>query len=153
MKCNRCNKNEATVFYKQNINGTVKEYALCSDCAKMEDLEITLPFAHLNLFGTKNSYVFEKKRCDLCGAAFEDIRKSGKVGCGKCYSVFENELKQTINSIHGANVHQNRICAEERKKNDEIEAIRKELKRAVENEDYEQAAVLRDRIKEMEGNI
>lgn len=151
MKCTRCNKNEATVFYKQYINGDVKEYALCADCAKAEELDISIPFAHLNLFGTSKVPVYEKKRCDLCGSLFDDIRKSGKVGCGKCYSVFENELKQTIASIHGTSLHQKRDLQAETKKPSEAESLRAELKAAIDNEEYEKAAVLRDKIKELEG--
>ena len=153
MKCSRCNKNEATVFYKQNINGDIKEFALCSECASSHEHDIYAPFVNLNLFGVKNIPVSEKKRCNLCGSSFDDIRREGKVGCGKCYETFEKELRSTINSIHGTSLHEKRIPKEIKEINDEIDSLKKELKAAIENEEYERAAILRDKIKEKEGNL
>jgi len=154
MKCTKCNKNEATMYFKQNINGEVREYALCPECAKLEGLDMGMPFAHLNLFAPTliSGKKIEKKRCDLCGCSFDDIRARGRVGCGKCYEVFENELNATVNSIHGYAVHVPRSGKENTVKvENEIEKLRAEQRSAVENEDYEKAAELRDRIRELEG--
>lgn len=152
MKCTRCNKNEATMYFKQNINGEIREYALCPECVKAEGLDMGLPIAHLNLFTPVTRARAEKKRCQLCGSSFEDIRAGGKVGCGKCYETFEEELRPTVNSLHGWATHIPRQTNEKPDdKVDEIDKLKAEQKKAVEAEDYERAAELRDRIRELEG--
>lgn len=146
MLCSKCHKNEASIYYKQNINGKVTEYALCAECAaKGED-----SFSPLNIFSFPlHEIKMEVKRCDLCGCSFDDIRHSGKVGCGKCYSVFSDELEPMIKGIHNNTVHVVRDVKEESVS--EIEGLRIELNNAVKAEEYEKAAELRDKIKELEG--
>ncbi len=147
MLCTRCHKNEATVYYKQNINGEVREYALCRNCAD----EMTPEFEPINIFGSLFSVPKavqpQRKRCTLCGSTFEEIRHRGKVGCSECYTVFSEELKPIIQNIHGKVKH---VEKESEENTDEITALRKELKNAIENEEYEKAAELRDRIKAKE---
>lgn len=153
MLCSKCHKNEASVYFKQNINGEVREYALCSECAA----EAELGFTPLNLFGSMFTQVKPKtvhKRCTLCSSTFDEIKKKGKVGCAECYSVFSEELKPMIESIHRGAKHNGRAPeghAEKRKAENELELLRKELREAIEAEEYERAAELRDLIKQKEG--
>lgn len=152
MKCTRCNKNEATMYFKQNINGEIREFALCPECAAGDGVGLGSPFAHLSLFGPSTLIKrAEKKRCELCGSSIEEIRSRGKVGCGKCYDVFSEELSSIVNSIHGSANHIPREGTEADTKSNDIEKLRAEQRAAIENEDYERAAELRDRIREMEG--
>ncbi len=152
MLCSKCHKNEASVYFKQNINGEVREYALCSECAA----ESELGFAPLNLFGsmfTGARSKTEHKHCTLCASTFEEIKRKGRVGCAECYRVFSDELKPMINSIHRGAVHNGRAPeghAEKRKAENELEGLRKDLRTAIENEEYEKAAELRDIIREKE---
>lgn len=152
MLCNRCNKNEATIYYKQNINGEVREYALCPECAAKQGMGLS----GVNLFGSLFSQSIPKrehKRCTLCASSFEDIRRSGKVGCAECYSVFSEELRPMISNIHSGEKHCGRAPGEEgekRRAHSELEKLRAELQTAIANEEYERAATLRDMIKEME---
>ena len=152
MLCSKCHKNEASVYFKQNINGEVKEYALCPACAA----ESELGFAPLNLFGSMFPTAkprAERKRCTLCSSTFDEIKKRGKVGCAECYSVFAEELGPMIDSIHRGAVHNGRApkgYAEARKAENELESLRKELHSAIAAEEYEKAAQIRDLIKEKE---
>ncbi len=152
MLCSKCHKNEASVYFKQNINGEVREYALCPQCAA----EAELGFTPINLFGsmfTPSRPKAERKRCTLCSSTFDVIKKRGKVGCAECYSVFSDELKPMIDSIHRGAKHIDRApegYSEKRKAENELEKLKNELKNAIEREEYERAAELRDLIKEKE---
>ncbi len=131
MLCDKCKKNNAVVFYNENINGVKKSFALCSECAKKaeESGEITTQYVFENpfdeainsfntilggLFGKPTglrSAVKEKKKCSLCGMTFDDILDSGKVGCSNCYMTFADDLEDIIKRIHGTSRHvQNRIA-------------------------------------------
>ena len=153
MLCSKCHKNEATIFYKQNINGEIKEYALCPQCAASVDLK----FPSVNLFGSmfqpKNTLI-NKRRCTLCNSTLDEIRANGKAGCSECYSVFSDELMPMIGNIHSTLQHTGRApegYAEKRKEENMLNDLRLKLKDAVAREDYETSAELRDRRKELEG--
>ena len=174
MLCNKCNKNEASYFMEQNINGKVTKLALCPECAKKYGHVSFKPFGSFNLLDDLFGFVgidrigpVEAKKCTLCASTFDDIVNNGKVGCAKCYEVFEEELRPTIRRLHGNVRHVGRSpkqvcgCSEakscetnenvkEEKKVSEIDSLRAELSRAVAAEEFEKAAELRDRIKGIE---
>lgn len=174
MLCERCKKNNASLFYKETVNGKTTSMALCRECAaeleKEGKLHIpTQSFATLShssaiddlfsgLFTPKKNTVntADEKRCTLCSSTFSDIVKSGKVGCAKCYDVFRGELARTVQSIHGNVKHEGRAAGPEKEKNEKkakLSALRSELNEAIKAEAFERAAVLRDEIKTLEGEI
>ena len=164
MLCNKCNKNEATYYMEQNINGKVTNIALCPECAKEYNSFGFKSFGGFNLLGglfgvpTAAHERTEKKRCTLCASTFEEIAKNGRVGYTECYKVFSNELEPNIRRIHGNLKHIGRspggrieVSEDEKLEEtvDEMTSLRKELNEAVAREDYESAAKLRDRIREL----
>ena len=88
------------------------------------------------------------KVCTLCRSTINDILRSGKTGCAKCYEVFQNELDQIIKSIHGNVTHTGRTPGEIGK----INSLKKQLKEAVSLQKFEKAAVLRDEINRLEAD-
>lgn len=161
MLCMNCKKNKATFYYNQNINGNVSETALCSECAGklgynvIPDTFSFNPFG--SLFGMSTPQIRRapgtSKRCTLCGSVYGDLVKSGKVGCAKCYEIFSDELSATITKLHGHSTHAGRAPREYRAKNERLnkeKRLRAELKKAVDAQDYERAAVLRDELKKFE---
>lgn len=165
MLCQKCKKNEATVYYKQNINGKVTEVALCSDCAAANGMDMSgmmydpFSFAGLNLFGglfgaaTRRISDGGRKVCPLCGSTLSDIASSGKVGCAKCYETFRSELEPTIARIHGRVKHAGRAPKEFKVKNEiqnKLEKLNEELRAAIEKQEFEEAAKLRDEIKKLQ---
>jgi len=162
MLCMKCKKKEAAFYYKQTVNGKVNETALCADCASKlqvsDDIDIDIdfnPFAELfgGLSTAQRRRSDTRRRCTLCGLTFSDLVRSGKVGCAKCYEVFADELAPTVNQLHGKAEHNGRapghFAAKNEKKN-KLKKLKAELRCAIESQDFEQAAVLRDRIKEIE---
>ncbi len=174
MLCEKCKKRTATVFYNENINGKMRSYSLCGECAAklrekgdLQDITSMIgsfadPFSELHddLFGgffglpTLKSASVEKK-CPSCGCSYSDIASDGRVGCPECYTVFEDELARTIRSVHGTTSHTGAVPARHRAKQERAEQLRK-LKRAmqeaIQKEDFERAASLRDDIRRLEND-
>lgn len=159
MLCQNCKKNEANMHMKRIINGSATEVHLCSDCARSlgygdSFTGFGLGFSDLfsDLLGRteKSLSGASALRCSLCGKSFDDIAESGRVGCAECYTTFYDKLLPTLRKIHGKTTHQGKtpFNFNGNKQNDtvDIESLKSELKNAVEHEDYELAAKLRDRI-------
>ena len=174
MLCEKCNKNNASFFYDENINGKKRSLALCDACAANLKASGELPlgdgilsFSHGtslsslsdSLFGTHFA-PYEKphsenapKRCPFCGSTIYDLKKSGKVGCGECYKTFSSELGRTIHQIHGNSNHVGKAPVnfrEKHQKASELEGLKKKLKDAIAEENFEDAALLRDKIRKLE---
>jgi protein arginine kinase activator len=163
MQCMKCKKNEASYYFKQNINGKVTESALCHECAHEANQNAAPKQISFNpfsgFFGINAPQARRAaetvKRCTLCGSGFTDLLKSGKIGCAKCYEVFNDELAATIAKLHGQTTHIGRAPLEHRAKNDRRIRERKlkaELRKAIEAQDFEKAATLRDEINKDETN-
>ncbi len=171
MLCQNCKKNNVTVFYRENVNGRVAEYALCADCAaemekngslhlnstlnEMERMFTEDPFESFfsGFFGRPaRSLIGEAKRCPVCRSTFADLASSGRPGCPACYETFADELGRTVGQTAGAKPagRAPKRFAEKRRLADELANVKEELRRAVEAQEFERAAVLRDRIKELE---
>ncbi len=159
MYCEKCGKNHATTHIKTVVNGIAKEYNLCSLCAAEHGYSAnSLSGMLASVLGdfSKNENMAQQTRCSLCGATFRDIAKTGKVGCAECYKTFYNELLPYLKRVHGSVNHIGKVpnsaplAVVEDKTT--VEQLRKELAKLVSEENYEQAAVIRDKIKEMEAN-
>ncbi|MBQ9692091.1 MAG: UvrB/UvrC motif-containing protein [Clostridia bacterium] len=158
MLCQKCQKNNATVHFKQVINGVTQEMRLCSECAEKEKIGSLFPQDNLfsgffrdSIFGSE--YIKEQKKCPLCGSTRRDLAENGRAGCAKCYEVFSQELAKIVYGIHGNAVHTGSAPgkhAQEQAKRKEIEALKQEQQRAISDEDYEKAAAIRDKIKLLE---
>lgn len=157
MFCEKCGKNYATTHIKTVVNGIVREYNLCSECAAKSGYgsnSITGMLASM-LGDMALPAIKSQKHCSVCGTTFSDIAKTGKMGCGECYKTFKDEILPYIKRVHGATKHAgkipNRAPLIVRPKEKTVADLRQELSRLVAEEKYEQAAVVRDKIKEMEG--
>lgn len=157
MLCQRCKKNEATVRLLQNVNGIKSELVLCSECANKENNDMLFPsdlfsgFFSDSIFGSYRRE--EQKKCPKCGLTKSGLASSGRPGCAECYNFFAEELDRIIYGIHGNARHNGSAPgkrAEQIAKQKEIEALKDEQRKAVEAQDYEKAAELRDKIKALE---
>lgn len=167
MLCDVCKKNEATVHIKEFHNGQCETHHLCAECAGKKEgngdfgsLGFKLSeilFSNI-MPGKKTAAAAEEENpapdtvCPVCAWDSEKIRKSGgKVGCPECYKVFETMLAEAFSKIQRGSVHLGKHPA--RKNGDDSGQLRQELKRLqtqladlVAGEEYEKAAVCRDRI-------
>ena len=157
MFCERCGKNHATTHIKTVVNGVAHEYNLCSICAAKEGYASnSLAGMLASMFGdiSVNEISNRQTKCSVCGSTFSDIAKTGKVGCSECYTTFYNELLPYLKRVHGSIKHSGKLPLGEplsvKPKTETVESLRQELSRMVSEERYEQAAIIRDKIKEME---
>lgn len=162
MLCQNCGKNEATTHLKRIINGETAETHLCTACASSMGYGDLLGGFHLNvndffgnLFGGPQPALNETRsaRCEKCGSSFQDIAQSGKLGCADCYSLFQERLMPSLQRIHGKTKHVGKSAGADTpaaKAKRHLEGLRTKLVKAVEVQDFEQAAALRDEIKAAE---
>ena len=157
MICEKCGINHATTHIKTVVNGVVREYNLCEKCALAYGYTgNSLTSVLASMFGdiTTREAFEETKRCSVCGASFSDIAKNGKVGCSECYTVFYDQLLPYLKRVHGSTKHAGKIPNSAplmvKPQTETVEEMRNELSRLVAEENYEQAAVVRDKIKELE---
>lgn len=159
MLCENCKKNTATTYIKRTINGNTQEYHLCSECAKAlgmtNELGSFMNFGVSSLFGSlfndglagieDNTMV---KRCPGCGISFDDIARTGLCGCPECYTTFYDQLLPTLSRIHGKLEHLGKVSkvTEESKRDAQIKNLESQLKQAVDEQRYEEAAKIRDKI-------
>ena len=93
-----------------------------------------------------------ERKCPTCGMTESELRRTGRVGCPDCYSTFADILNPYVQKVHGATRHVGTApAAPEQPKTDPVADLKAQLKAAVESEDYERAASLRDEIRRMEG--
>lgn len=167
MKCQKCGSNNANTHIKTIVNGEFKEYDLCSECAKQMGYtnvfgDIENEFSNFlgSFFGNVLPARTQATRCEFCGSSYSDIAKSGHVGCANCYDIFGEQLLPSIRRIHGNTAHCGKNSGkadrqsskpQEETKEQKIKRLKAELDTAIKEQNFEHAAELRDKIKEMEG--
>jgi len=174
MKCQNCGENEANVKYTQIINGVKKELHLCQRCSEELgignfnmnfDMPMDLSSFFADFLGEPDTGFFpdtsmrEELKCNECGKTFEDFANTGRFGCGNCYNVFSDKIDTILKNIHNGDRHVGRKgipSATHIEKmnqvapNNKIEKLKMDLKNAIKEERYEDAAKIRDEIKKRE---
>lgn len=162
MKCDLCSR-VATVQVTEIRNGRQVEKHLCEQCAaKMEALPAK---SHTPINQLLTNFVMAHSgaveaaaaTCEGCGMSWAEFRQKGLFGCGRDYDVFERELTPLIQRAHEGATHHvgkspQRVVegAVAQKRQAMLTRLRKDLAKAVEAEDYERAAKLRDQVREVE---
>lgn len=162
MKCDNCNKS-ATVHLTEIKGGKKIEKHLCEQCAAQNEgypVKSHMPINELltNFVMAHSGMPKETAGgCDQCGITWAEFRQSGLLGCQNDYSVFEKDLAPLLQRAHeGATHHLGKVPARRggsgvpAKRQLDLVRLRKELGKAVEAEDYERAAKLRDQIRQAE---
>ncbi len=172
MLCESCQKNDATVHLTEIVQKHKKELHLCEECAREKgDNILKGHFSVHEYLGSladaakkKAPEKVEKARakpaveigpCPACGLTFPDFKASGRLGCYNDYEHFKRELLPLLEKIHGATQHTGRVpsrTGEKMEKQKLLAVLRKDLNQAIQREEYERAAELRDKIKNVEAN-
>lgn len=161
--CDICGSRKAIVHLTQIENNQMSTSHLCKKCAAAKGVEgpgeaATLPLSNFlaqlgDEPGSKPSAA-TAEACSFCGLAFADFREAGRLGCPHCYTAFEDYLRGLLRRVHGSTQHVGKVylppdpSASDVQK--QLELLRYKLQRAVDCEDFERAAELRDRIRMME---
>jgi len=161
MLCDNCKKREATVRYEESINGKNTKINLCSICSqKLGILNNNFMDSMLFSFFDEPLAIGYKEvkedKCNKCSYIFSDYAKTGLLGCNECYTTFEGKLSPIVKKIQGKQEHikeKKNIKNENESINNsknEIDVLKQELNTAIEKEEYEKAAVIRDKIKALQ---
>lgn len=160
MLCEECKVNEARYLISVVMDDEVRQRHLCSDCMMKMNMDI----AGGNIRGLLNSILTaitgtskeedvpeeEDVTCQRCQTTWGQFRKSGRLGCPGCYEAFREKLQPTLLQIHGRMQHAGRqpLCNEDAQRaRSQHEELTRQMEQAVALEDFETAAVLRDRIR------
>ena len=158
MKCEKCHINEATVFITQKINGETVEMNLCDTCAvalEQPIIEDGLSFEQFLtglMVNNKSNQQHDVHVCNTCGMSLQEFKRNSKVGCADCYKNFGEELLPIVKRLHGTVEHNGKVPGRinaETQSQKNIELLEGQLKVALMQEAYEQAASLRDRIRDL----
>lgn len=164
MLCDKCGQNEATVKFVQIENNHKTELHLCKSCAQGHpgfstgfDLQHLLStMFQSTAFSQKAAPGLPARKCPVCGRSIVDIQKTGRLGCGNCYEVFEDELAPVLRRLHGSNTHTGKVPARTFPKariSRQMEDLRRKLQECVRQENYEQAAKYRDELRMLEKQL
>lgn len=175
MTCDQCHEREAVIHLTQIVNDEVSTLHLCERCAAEKGVESPgsvqqtpvggliaamgkgLPAALVPQTGDGTS-------CPRCGATLQDFRETGRLGCADCYQTFEPQLRELLRRLHGSTVHVGERYAERRpaagppapeaagppEPSRRQAELREQLRTAIEAENFELAAELRDRLRTLE---
>jgi protein arginine kinase activator len=163
-KCDECGERDVVVRVTQVVEGEAREVKLCERCAAEKGIQTTASVTQTPLGGFLNALwktaepaaneLGVQGRCPGCGASFADFRETGRLGCADCYRSFEAPLRILIRRYHGSTHHHGRrhVSADQvaaAPQNDLVAGLREQLRLAVSAENFELAAELRDRLKEL----
>lgn len=171
MLCDNCKSREAKIYYTEIIDGCKKEQHLCEECAKkfssfpMEAPGLSKSFTLGSLLASLLGGYEEKEEkqveeqtlsCKNCNMTYEEFLQQGVVGCPHCYQSFKGPLSSCIKNIQGNVKHTGKVPKGFQSKTEQIVHAMSELdilgihlQQAIEKEEFEQAAKLRDRIREL----
>lgn len=162
--CDICGEKPAVVHLTQVVENKTIHSHLCEECAAGKGISQPQPPGSLplvdflaNMGGeppleTKGTQ--EERSCPFCGLLAADFKNHGRLGCPQCYTTFESSLRNLLRRIHGGTQHVGKVYLPPdpslRDREKRLDGLRNKLRRAVDAEDFERAAQLRDEIRAME---
>lgn len=161
MLCDSCKERDAVVHLTQIVENAVTQLHLCEKCAAERGVETTIAMPKhplgdfLQALQLQTSPVAaDAPRCDFCGATMRDFRATGRLGCAQCYTAFHSSIRELLRRVHGSAKHVGTTyeppAPSEFERKTELEMLRDRLRRAIELEQFETAAEIRDRIRVLE---
>jgi protein arginine kinase activator len=161
MQCDVCQTKEATVFLTQIVDGKMQKVNLCEGCSKEKGVNDPTGFALADLLlGLGASQEIEKSpatlKCSVCGFTQADFKKTGRLGCSNCYTVFADGIAPMLKNMHKGTRHTGKTPTafhKIREHDEKIKALQDNLSKAIEAEEFELAANLRDQIRQVEAEL
>ena len=164
MLCDQCGENEAVIHLTQIVDNQMGTFHLCEACAadkglepepKMGNVPLTDFLAGMSEQTEEPERTSESAACDFCGLTLRDFKKTGRLGCSHCYVTFDDHLRGLFRQLHGGTQHVGKVYLppdpSEAERNEQVTRLRRKLEAAVQREEFERAAQIRDQIHELEG--
>lgn len=161
MRCDNCGRHESVIQLTQVENNEMRVLHLCEECAvergvELESQKTNAPLADFLAQIGKVSDAPSVGRCPSCGMTAANLRQTGRLGCAVCYTHYDEHLRSLLRRLHGGTKHVGKVLApsspEDGNRTARILSLRRSLQHAVEAEDFEFAASIRDQLRELELN-
>ncbi len=158
MRCDVCQDKNATVYLTQIVDGQMQKVNLCDACAKEKGVTDPTGFALADLLlglgsDEKVNLPGDELTCETCGFTQSGFKKNGRLGCSECYQVFGGGLDSLVKAMHKGTLHVGKVPTRykvTKRFTDQITELKQRLKIAITDENFEEAAKLRDEIKSAE---
>ena len=161
MLCERCGENEAIIHLTQIENNQMNTSHLCEGCAAEKGLDTGVAASNnplsdfISQVGKAGIESAATGPCPYCGMKLEEFKKLGRLGCPQCYVAFEPHLKGLLRRLHHGTQHLGKVYLPpdptQAERQERLAGLRRKLDKAVESEDFERAAQIRDMIRTLEG--
>jgi protein arginine kinase activator len=158
MVCELCKTKHATIHITEMKAGEKRELHLCNDCAQKKGITHKIQLSLTDLLGaasekgSKALKALKNVKCPNCGITFQDLKNRVRLGCAQDLDVFGEWLGPFIEQVHKSREHAGKLpksANETQRKENELVKLKRQLDDAVRGEDFEKAALLRDKIKGM----
>ncbi|NLM21789.1 MAG: DNA helicase UvrBC [Peptococcaceae bacterium] len=166
MLCQNCQQRQASVHFTKIVNGQGVQMLLCQECAQKAQgfsfnfypgmathfLQALFGMNSLNQTGQTVS-LNNQAKCPGCGRTFSQIQQAGRMGCSQCYDKFESLIEPLLRQIHGGGAHVGKVplrYAASIRNKQELRRLRSRLQELIQKEEFEEAAQVRDRIRDLE---
>ena len=160
MVCDICKKNEATVHLTQIIDNKMLKIDLCEGCSKSKGLQeangFSLADLQVGLGAAEEISGVAGAKCTVCGFTQADFKKTGRLGCSACWETFEQGLGGLLRAMHKSDRHVGKVpskAAHTLVITERIKQLAGDLEQAVRSEKYEDAAQIRDQIRELDSQL
>ena len=161
MLCDICKKSEATVHLTQIVEGKMLKVDLCESCAKEKGVQEAAGFSLADLLvglGAAEEIKVESPgaQCPVCGFTQADFKKTGRLGCSACWETFEAGLASLLKAMHKGDHHVGKVPAKAMHTlalSGKVQELSEQLEKAVREEKYEDAAQIRDELRELESKL
>ena len=166
MICQECNKRPATLHFTKIVNGVKTEFHICETCAREKGELIpgapngfsihNLLTGLLDLGLSGAAQQSQSLRCDSCGLSYAEFSKNGRFGCSHCYTQFDDRLGPLFKRVHGSTLHTGKVPKRTGKMiqtKREILLLKQQMAFQIQQEEFEQAAQLRDQIRHLEKSL
>lgn len=161
MLCDVCKENDVVITLTEIFGEGVRQVRLCERCAAERGVQavFTTPKPQIGNFLQSvhqqvNAAQGDATRCSFCSSTLRDFRQSGRVGCAHCYTAFEQALRDLLRRVHGNSRHvgdsYDGPSDEQMLSVGTAEQLRQRLQRAIDTEQFELAATLRDQLRALE---
>jgi protein arginine kinase activator len=147
--CEMCGSKPANIHLTQVSSDETQVFHLCEECAKNKGISISINAVEPQKSGRGEQEVF----CTDCGMSLTEFKQKGRLGCSLCYGRFGDDIKTILLQVHGACFHKGKQYrrGEGGLGSFDVQQLREELRQAIQNEKFEVAAVLRDKICSLTG--
>jgi protein arginine kinase activator len=163
MLCENCGERDASIHYTQIEKNEMQTLHLCEQCAADKGLQPGVNVGSFPLtdflaqMGRSGPESVSDGPCAFCGLTLDDFKKTGRLGCSHCYVTFDTHLGGLLRRLHGGTQHVGKVYLppdpSRAEQQERLAGLKRKLDRAVQSEDFERAAQLRDLIRTLEGAV